>query len=301
MSIMMMLQATKAYKMLGAALHHPWYDDTQKFIPWTLKPANMTYLTLQTLLTTASFFLGGTSQASHIPTTRCTALDSSCWPSENQWSAFNESVGGRLIASYPSAAVCHTPFFHADRCAVARQNWTNSFWRTSQPGAYSAILWEVGNDTCSINNGTENDLCGQGLGRLIQFHLDFVQWLIFPEVAEYSLAAKDEYDIQKGLKFASEKNLHLVIKNTGHDQYVMNFIFAMFVSSQVYSLGRSSGKGAFAIWTHNIKGRQWHSSFIPTNAPEGVPGIPAATLHAGEQWLGKCLLPRDIERGWRSI
>jgi hypothetical protein len=52
------------------------------------------------------------------------------------------------------------------------------------------------------------------------------------------------------------------------------------------SLGRSSGKGSFAIWTHNLKGKEWHSSFVAKGAPEGTPGVKAVTLQAGEQWLG---------------
>jgi hypothetical protein len=53
------------------------------------------------------------------------------------------------------------------------------------------------------------------------------------------------------------------------------------------SLGRSSGEGSFAIWTHNLKGREWLKSFIPENAPSHSVGVPAVTLQAGEQWFGK--------------
>lgn len=52
------------------------------------------------------------------------------------------------------------------------------------------------------------------------------------------------------------------------------------------SLGRSSGKGALSIWTHNLKGINWHDSFVPQGAPAAVNGVPAATLQAGEQWFG---------------
>lgn len=51
------------------------------------------------------------------------------------------------------------------------------------------------------------------------------------------------------------------------------------------SLGRSSGRGAFSIWTHNMKGKEWHENFVPKGSPVGVGGIPAVTLQAGEQWL----------------
>jgi len=75
-------------------------------------------------------------------------------------------------------------------------------------------------------------------------------------------------DIQASIRFADANDLYLTIKNTGHDH-----------------LGRSSGSGSFAIWTHNLKGRAWHDSFVPTNAPSSLHAIPAVTLQAGEQWL----------------
>ena len=75
-----------------------------------------------------------------------------------------------------------------------------------------------------------------------------------------------------------------MIKNTGHDQSVAKIIVES--STDPDSLGRSSGEDAFVIWTHNIKGRKWHDSFVPKNAPRNSAGIPAATLQAGEQWLG---------------
>ncbi|KAI2300146.1 hypothetical protein LOZ07_001706 [Ophidiomyces ophidiicola] len=69
------------------------------------------------------------------------------------------------------------------------------------------------------------------------------------------------------IKFALKHDLYLVVKNTGHDH-----------------LDRSSGRGAFAIWTHNLKGKEWNSSFVPQGAPLNVAGIPAVTLQTGEQW-----------------
>lgn len=179
---------------------------------------------------------------------RC-AFGDSCWPSPEQWASFNSSISGRLIISLPSAAVCHREHYDAQLCQTATSNWTNSFWRTSQPGAYAAIVWELGQDQCFINT-TIDAPCGPGL------------------VAHYSVAAQDVTDIQAAVKFADHKDLYLVIKNTGHDH-----------------LGRSSGKGAFSIWTHNLKGREWHNAFVPKGSPNGRTGIPAVTLQAGEQWL----------------
>lgn len=58
----------------------------------------------------------------------------------------------------------------------------------------------------------------------------------------------------------------------------------------MYSLGRSSGQGAFSIWTHNLKGREWTDNYIVKGAPANSKGVPAVTLRAGEQWIGKYFL-----------
>jgi len=65
-----------------------------------------------------------------------------------------------------------------------------------------------------------------------------------------------------------------------------NWIFPRNLLTSMSSLGRSSGAGAFSIWTHNLKGREWLKSFVPKGAPSGTPGTQAVTLQAGEQWLG---------------
>ena len=182
------------------------------------------------------------------PRPRCTAYDA-CWPDQETWDQFNDTISGHLIASRPSAASCHDPTYDDFQCKEVIANWTDSAWRTSQVGAYSAIVWEVGNGQC-FPDTPRQQLCEQGL------------------VAHVTVNTSRVEDIQASIRFADVNNLYLTIKNTGHDH-----------------LGRSSGAGSFAIWTHNLKGRTWHDSFIPTNAPEASHGIPAVTLQAGEQWL----------------
>ncbi|KAJ9651527.1 hypothetical protein H2198_009195 [Neophaeococcomyces mojaviensis] len=118
------------------------------------------------------------------------------------------------------------------------------------PGAYTGMLWEYGpTDQCYINTTVEAP-CQQGY------------------VPQYSVNASSIKDIQTAVRFANKHDLYLVIKNTGHDH-----------------LGRSSGGNGFSIWTHYLKGRTWHDSFVPVNAPKDVSGQPAVTLQAGEQWV----------------
>jgi hypothetical protein len=42
-------------------------------------------------------------------------------------------------------------------------------------------------------------------------------------VPHYSVAAASVADIQAAVRFASDEDLYLVVKNTGHDQYVVSY------------------------------------------------------------------------------
>ena len=53
---------------------------------------------------------------------------------------------------------------------------------------------------------------------------------------QYVVNASEASDYQKTLAFAQRYNIRLVIRNTGHDY-----------------IGKSTGAGALAIWTHNLK------------------------------------------------
>lgn len=55
-------------------------------------------------------------------------------------------------------------------------------------------------------------------------------------MATYAINVSDTASAAAGVKFAHTHNLRLVVKNTGHD-----------------FLGRSSGRGALALWTHHLK------------------------------------------------
>lgn len=85
------------------------------------------------------------------------------WPEEQVWRDFNSSISGRLVRTFPSAAVCHNSQFDDALCTEARQEWENSFWRTNQTGAYTAMAWELGAGQCFIDS-SRAEACDQGLG-----------------------------------------------------------------------------------------------------------------------------------------
>ncbi|KEP49952.1 FAD-binding domain protein [Rhizoctonia solani 123E] len=175
---------------------------------------------------------------------RCTSSDS-CWPSTSVWSSFNSSIGGRLVAPHPPAWPCHDPHFDPAACAEAQQNWADSFWRSNQTGAMQALQWD--SPGCEID-APRDVPCPQGL------------------VPTYAVAAENAEDVSKAVKFAQKHNLKLVIKNTGHDY-----------------LGRSSGAGAFSIWTHKLGGMDFTDSFVAEGCSNDQ-GIPAVTVGAANQW-----------------
>jgi len=99
------------------------------------------------------------------PRRRCRYGDE-CWPSEQTWQTFNDSVSGRLARTYPSADVCHGQHFDLESCTKAKEEWYNSFWRTNQSGAYTAMAWELGHQQCFVNSSRDAP-CQPGLGRCI--------------------------------------------------------------------------------------------------------------------------------------
>lgn len=171
------------------------------------------------LLSLKSFFLLLLTLAQSLTTQtrhRCRYGDP-CWPDVATWQSFNNSISGRLVRTFPSAAVCHQQQYNATGCSEAKSEWTNSFWRTNQTGAYTAMAWELGNGHCFINS-SRDDVCQPGLGTYCCIRWHLLLLLTTGIVPHYSVAAKNISDIQAGVKFANENDLYLVIKNTGHDQ-----------------------------------------------------------------------------------
>ena len=96
---------------------------------------------------------------------RC-AYGDSCWPSEPTWQSFSDSISGSLIRTEPSASSCHDPHFDAKLCGIVKDNWANSTWRTSRPGSYAVMAWELGDGQCFVDSPREAQ-CDQGLGTLL--------------------------------------------------------------------------------------------------------------------------------------
>ncbi|GKT46425.1 FAD-linked oxidoreductase sor8 [Colletotrichum spaethianum] len=141
-----------------------------------------------------------------------------CWPTTAKWDAFNETVGGRLIATVPIGAVCHDSSFGAydeAKCTALQNSWANSETHIQTSSSVMAAFFA-------------NDSCDPFLDRTAR--------CIVGTYVQYAVKAASSDDYVKTIKFAQDNNIRFVIRNTGHDY-----------------LGKSTGAGALALWTHSLK------------------------------------------------
>jgi hypothetical protein len=69
---------------------------------------------------------------------RCVCLPGdSCWPSSDEWDAFNKTVGGKLQVIHPLGSPCHDPTFNSDQCQYITANYGNSTWKSMQIGTFA--------------------------------------------------------------------------------------------------------------------------------------------------------------------
>ncbi|KAK3313626.1 hypothetical protein B0H66DRAFT_357482 [Apodospora peruviana] len=181
------------------------------------------------------------------------------YPHEAEWNALNRTVGGRLIRGVPVAAVCYGPDANATRCAELQHDWGVVNFFLDNPVAVVPPYWD--NNTCDPFVTLGQSLSDCQIGNL----------------ARYAINVSDASTVAAGLKFARNKKIRLVIKNTGHD-----------------FLGGSQGLGSLALWTHNLK----NISFITKYSSPGYTG-PAVKIGAGVQFVE--LYKAAAARGLRVV
>ncbi|KAF8929219.1 hypothetical protein BGZ47_001196 [Haplosporangium gracile] len=118
--------------------------------------------------------------------------------SSTVWSAFKNSVDGNLIATFPAARECHDPYYDKVQCDRIQKGYYDARWRTDEPGILLQTNWRMfhGRGCLGTNQSTP---CYRGA------------------VPVYTVKAMSVAHIQETVRFASEHNIRLVIKNTGHD------------------------------------------------------------------------------------
>ncbi|KAI1395670.1 FAD binding domain protein [Hypoxylon fuscum] len=152
-------------------------------------------------------------------TSRCRCFPGdACWPNEETWGDFNVTLDGRLVGTVPIASVCHYSMFmpyDAEACARLQLDWTNPNIHSDSSSSVMAPFFA--NMSCDPFTAPEAQCV---IGTYVQ----------------YAVNASSAKDVQLALAFAQKNNIRLVIRNTGHDY-----------------LGKSTGAGGLAIWTHHLK------------------------------------------------
>ncbi|KAE9363516.1 FAD-binding domain-containing protein [Stipitochalara longipes BDJ] len=175
------------------------------------------------------------------------------WPSLSQWNAFNHSISGQLLQPAPPGAVCYPdqPTYDPALCFLVTNVTTGLFfnvdWYSTLPSASASPLWN--NDSCLPFEPFNSSACS------------------YEGYPIYVVNATGKDDVKKGIDFARENNVRLVVKASGHD-YLGR-----------HALDRTPN--AMTIWVHNIKGISVSNGFRPAGCDFSI-DVPAITIAAGE-------------------
>lgn len=184
---------------------------------------------------------------------------SSCWPSADEFASLATKLSQPLVYPKPPEAACYpanATSVSVD-CATVTEHYYNGNWRADQSGAMQGPNFEMYIQLNSSGQGTlEACYLNSSLGIPCEQG----------NVPVIGVDARTVGDIQEAVNFATLHNLKVVIKNTGHD-----------------FVGRSTAKGSFLIWTHNMKNITYDDAFSPLGAPANET-YNAITLGAGVQW-----------------
>ncbi|KAG0040410.1 hypothetical protein BGZ83_002550 [Gryganskiella cystojenkinii] len=174
--------------------------------------------------------------------------DQTCWPSSAVWSAFNLTLNGNLIETFPAAHECHDPYYDEAKCDEINKGHYEENWRGTKPGALHQTNWETFHGQGCL--GTNQSIpCYQG------------------SVPVYTVKAMSIADIQETIRFAAAHNIRLAIKNTGHD-----------------FLGRSTAPSSISLWVAAMDDIQVVDLFVAEGAPRDSQGEAAIVLGPGVVW-----------------
>ncbi|KAM0347630.1 hypothetical protein ACHAPU_004643 [Fusarium lateritium] len=151
------------------------------------------------------------------PQCKCVPGDS-CWPSDEEWKAFNKRIGGQLIKTEPIAQSCYPgPAQDLKQCAYVNKMWSDQDFQSSNPIGRPYPY----NITCApVDYAAHQESTTCTLGPM----------------PVYAVNATSQSHISATISYARERNLRLVVTGTGHDL-----------------LGRSDGFGGLELWLHQYK------------------------------------------------
>jgi hypothetical protein len=136
-----------------------------------------------------------------------------------------------------------------------QSNFTQPFFRTSQPGAMFGVMWE-GN---LVDGGSEQCYRPAGFSCLQG------------NVPPYGVVVHGADDVRTALAFAQRSNIRVVVKSTGHEYH-----------------GRSTAANALMLWMHPtpfVSGRGEQQILPAYTACDGDSPTVAVNVTSGTQFL----------------
>lgn len=126
----------------------------------------------------------------------------STWPSINEWNALNQSIHGTLIKTAPAASSCYpgNPFGSSENCTDVKNHWSYASYHAMWPESVDYSVYA--NNSClppGVDGYSKNKGCS--IGGLPQFIVN----------------ATTERDVATAMKWASDRNIRITVKGTGHD------------------------------------------------------------------------------------
>ncbi|PSN66740.1 FAD-binding domain-containing protein [Corynespora cassiicola Philippines] len=166
---------------------------------------------------------------------KCTPT-SPCWPPPSSLSTLNTTLSGSLLNTPPPASVCYptSASYNLSACARVRASWFSSSFHAADPTSIGWPWWAHNSCPPIWPNGTsilgdpEAGAKGCGVGA-------------YPALA---VNATTEGEVVAAVRGAREWGVRVNVKSTGH-------------SFQ----GRSTGFGTFSVWTHYMRGVEFHDKF----------------------------------------
>lgn len=210
------------------------------------QPPNDSHFSDVDIDTVASGIFGNRGPSTK-PTSRCKAFPGeTAWPSVSDWASLNRTLGGVLLNPSPPASVCYptSASFNTTACNFLFNGASQSTFWFDDPVTVQGT-WPQGLTCPLVRNPQANATCTRG------------------GYPVYVVNATQPKHVQSAVNFAREKNVRLIIKNTGHD-----------------FLARNIGAGSLSIWTHNLRGFEFISDY---KQPGGRYRGPAAWVGAGLQ------------------
>jgi hypothetical protein len=132
---------------------------------------------------------------------KSTPLDSD-WPQRSEWMALNRTLGGALLQTRPVASACYAnnPFNSTLSCNEVENQWNSTYFHATLPESIDASIWT--NNSCvppGADGHVEGSSCTLGA---------------YPA---YIVNGTSNEIISNAMRWASRRNIRIIVKGTGHD------------------------------------------------------------------------------------